>query len=220
MTHAPNDGGGDGDDRRPAVPVGEPAHRQGPEHEERARRRGDEDDDAVADPEAVADVRCQHRRGSRPRSSRPSEISNSMTKVKDAADRRGPRAGSAARRRHPGSRSSAKSTSSSAWAAWRSASASRTAADSDAASFIWSSSMLTPTPWTARSSSCTRHRCPVRPRSTYRPRRRRRSRSRSECECDGQSSQDGLAHDGGPPTFVAPTDDSAIIAPREGAFVA
>jgi hypothetical protein len=44
------------------VAVGEPAHRERAEHEA-AGRGADEDDDTVADMQAVTDVRCQHRQG-------------------------------------------------------------------------------------------------------------------------------------------------------------
>ena len=54
---------GPADDRRAAEAVGEPSHRQRAEGEEGARRRGDEDDDAVTDMERVAYVRRQHRQG-------------------------------------------------------------------------------------------------------------------------------------------------------------
>ena len=53
------------DDRAAAVPVGQPAHRERAEHEERAGRGADEHDDAVADAEGVADVGREHRERSR-----------------------------------------------------------------------------------------------------------------------------------------------------------
>ena len=52
--HHREDRGRPADDRRAPVAVGEPAHRQRAEHEERARRRADEDDDAVADVRSVS----------------------------------------------------------------------------------------------------------------------------------------------------------------------
>ena len=48
---------------RPPEAVGEPAHRQRAEHEERAGRGGEEDDHAVADAERVADVGREHAEG-------------------------------------------------------------------------------------------------------------------------------------------------------------
>ncbi len=54
------DDSGGGDDRRALVAVGQPAHREGTEDDERAGRSADEDDHAVADPEAVTDVGRQH----------------------------------------------------------------------------------------------------------------------------------------------------------------
>ena len=56
---------GPADDRWTAVSVGQPAHRQRAEHQERARRRGEEHDGAVAHPERVAEVGCEHRQGRR-----------------------------------------------------------------------------------------------------------------------------------------------------------
>ena len=120
------------DDRRPPVAVGQPAHRQRAEHEERARRRADEDDHAVADAEGVADVGREHAERRRPRGSRRKLSSRSIDEREAARRRRGP-ARVISSSPTPGSRSSAKRTSSSACSAWRSASASRTASASDAA---------------------------------------------------------------------------------------
>ena len=49
------------DDRHPLVAVGEPAHRDRAEHEERRRCRRDEHDRALADPERLADLRARAR---------------------------------------------------------------------------------------------------------------------------------------------------------------
>ena len=96
---------------RTPVAVGQPAHRQRAEHEERARRGGEEDDRAVADAERVADVGREHRQRRRLELVERAQEHEHDERA-DAADAHAPGASETSSSPTPGRRSSAKRTSS------------------------------------------------------------------------------------------------------------